>query len=80
MNMTRLQGCEKRVAFYLVVLSMHAVGASTIRDIRKNQPRDAHICVERARIDRFQNLCGKLERLYDGTSEMYRQWRFGRYA
>lgn len=70
--MTRLQGCEKCVAFYLVVLSVHAVGASTIGDVGKNQPRNAHICVKRARIDRFQNLYGKRERLYDGTSGMYR--------
>lgn len=70
--MTRLQACEKCVAFYLMVSSVHAIRASTIGDIRKNQPRNAHICVERARIDRFQNLYGKRERLYDGTSGMYR--------
>lgn len=69
-KMTRLQGCEICVAFYLVVLSVHAVGASTIGDIRKNQPRNAHICVERARIDRFQNLYDKRERLYDGSIGM----------
>lgn len=68
--MTRLQGCEICVAFYLVVLSVHAVGASTIGVIRKNQPRNAHICVERARIDRFQNLYDKRERLYDGSIGM----------
>lgn len=56
------------------LLSRGFVGARcwSIGDIRKNQPRNAHICVERARIDRFQNLYDKRERLYDGTSGICR--------